>query len=402
MEEKRGEYRLSATLVLLMATATGLTVASIYYAQPLLDAIRLTLGMTVSGAGMIITTSQLGYAIGLVLLVPMGDLFERRRLVVLMMLGIAASLTGIGFASNAASLLFLSAVVGALSVTAQILVAFSADLAGPAERGRVVGTVMSGLLLGILLARTVAGILAQAAGWRMVFWSAAAIMFLIAGIMHKKLPVLSPQIRLSYPELLRSIPPMFKEYGILRLRAIYGAIAFAAFSTLWTPLAFLLSAPPFNYKPGAIGLFGLAGVAGAMAASVAGRLADRGLAPKTTKAAIVLLIVSWLPIWWGQHSTLLLILGLLFLDLGVQGLHITNQSEIYRMRAEARNRLTSFYMSCFFAGGVLGSSLSSLAYEYAGWNGVCVIGAMLGLSAAIVSLLFSSRSTKTSHPKVKS
>ncbi len=383
-EDDIGEKHLSALLVLLLAVATGLTVASIYYAQPLLEAIRVSLKMTVTEAGLIITASQLGYAIGLVLLVPMGDLYERRKLVVMMTLGIAGSLAGIGFAPNAALLLLLSVVVGALSVTAQILVAFSADLAGPAERGRVVGTVMSGLLLGILLARTVAGVLAQLGGWRAVFWLAAGAMSVIAAAMFKGLPYREPRIKFSYPDLLRSIPPLFREEGVLRLRSMYGAIAFGAFSVLWTPLAFLLSKPPFNYTPGVIGLFGLAGVAGASAASVAGRLADRGLAPRTTMAAISLLIISWLPIWLGRHSAPFLILGIILLDLGVQGLHITNQSEIYRIRPEARNRLTSSYMSCFFAGGVFGSSLSSLVYEHAGWTGVSVFGVILGLSAAAV------------------
>ncbi len=378
------EQDLSALLVLLLAVATGLTVASIYYAQPLLESIRTSLGMTVTEAGLIVTASQLGYAIGLVLLVPMGDLYERRKLIVIMTIGIAGSLAGIGFAPNAALLLFLSVVVGALAVTAQILVAFSADLAGPARRGRIVGTVMSGLLLGILLARTVAGILAQLGGWRAVFWLAAGCMFLIAGTLHRGLPYRAPRVTFSYPELLKSIPPLFKEEGILRLRAMYGAIAFGAFSVLWTPLAFLLSKPPFNYSPGIIGLFGLAGFAGAGAASIAGRLADRGLASHTTKVAISLLIFSWLPLWQGRQSTLYLVIGIILLDLGVQGLHITNQSEIYRIRPEARNRMTSSYMSCFFAGGVFGSSLSSLAYEHAGWTGVCLFGALLGTSAAVV------------------
>ncbi len=384
--------RLDRSLVLLIAVATGLTVASIYYAQPLLEAIRGTLGMTETSAGLIVTSSQLGYALGLVLLVPLGDICERRNLVVIMTIGMAAGLAGIGFASSAILLIILSVIVGALSVVAQILVAFSADLAGPAERGRVVGTVMSGLLLGVLLARTAAGILAQIGGWRSVFWSASVLMILIAGMMYRGLPLYASSVRFGYRALLKSIPPLFREERVLRLRAAYGAIAFAIFSVLWTPLAFLLSKPPFNYSPGIIGLFGLAGVAGASAASVAGRLADRGRDNRTTLAAIVLIIVSWLPIEFGRHTTWVLVLGIVLLDFGVQALHITNQSQIYRLCPEARSRLTASYMACFFAGGVVGSSLSSWTYAVWGWTGVCALGTVFGILAlctwTIDNLLF--------------
>lgn len=240
------------------------------------------------------------------------------------------------------------------------------------------------LLLAVATGMTVAGVLAQIWGWRMVFWLASGSMVVIALAMYRGLPFRKPNVDYGYPALLKSMPMIFIEERILRLRSIYGAIAFAIFSALWTPLAFLLSKSPFNYEPGIIGLFGLAGVAGATAASVAGRLADRGSSGLTTFAAIVLLIVSWLPIWWGRHSVLLLIAGLVLADLGVQSLHITNQSEIYRLRPEARSRLTSAYMSCFFIGGVVGSSVSALVYAKAGWTGVCSIGAAFGLLAAMI------------------
>ncbi len=380
-ERSEDSSRLSRPLVFLIATASGLTVASIYYAQPLLEAIHRTLNLSVTHAGLIVTASQLGYALGLVLLVPLGDLCERRNLVVLMTIGIAMSLAGIGFASSVVMLLALSVLAGALSVVAQVLVAFSADLASSAERGRVVGTVMSGLLLGILLARTVAGILAQIGGWRSVFWSASVLMIVMAGAMYRGLPVYAPNVGLGYWALLKSIPPLFREERVLRLRTVYGAIGFAIFSTLWTPLSFLLSKPPFSYPTAIIGLFGMAGVAGASAASVAGWLADRGRANFTTVISIVLIIVSWLPIWLGRHSTWLLVFGIVLLDFGAQALHITNQSQIYRLRPEARSRLTASYMACFFAGGVVGSSLSSWIYATRGWTGVCALGVIFGMTA---------------------
>lgn len=380
------ETAMPAPLVWLFAVATGMSVASIYYAQPLLEAIRGTLDMNVAGAGLIVTASQLGYAIGIVLLVPLGDLLERRKLVTLMIVGIAACLAGMGFSTTGPLLLLLSAGTGALSVVAQILVAFSADLAGDQERGRVVGTVMSGLLLGVLLARTVAGILAQAFGWRAVFWLAAGCMLVIALTMRRWVPMRPPNLKTGYLTLLKSIPTLFREEPILRLRSIYGVIAFGVFSVLWTPLAFLLSHPPFNFAPGVIGLFGLAGIAGAAAASAAGRLADRGAGGRTTWTSITLLIASWLPIWFGRHSVPLLIIGIVLADLGIQALHITNQSEIYRLRPEARSRLTAAYMSCFFFGGVIGSSAAALAFAQVGWAGVCALGAAIGSLAALVGM----------------
>jgi len=378
------QQRMAAPLVLLLATATGLAVASIYYAQPLLEEMRAALGMTVAHAGLIVTASQLGYAAGLVLLVPLGDLLERRNLVSVMAFGIALGLAGIGFAPNAPVLLAASAALGAMSVVAQILVAFSADLAGAEERGRVVGTVMSGLLLGVLLARTAAGLIAHVAGWRVVFWLAASVMMVIAFAMYRGLPLRAPSARSGYLDLLRSIPQLFREEPVLRLRAVYGALAFAIFSVLWTPLAFLLSKPPFDYAPGVIGLFGLAGIAGAGAASAAGRLADRGLANLTTVAAMAIIVVSWIPVWMGRDNVWFLVVGIVLLDFGVQALHITNQSEIYRLRPEARSRLTSSYMSSFFVGGVVGSSLASVIYAEAGWTGVCILGAFLGCMAMVV------------------
>ncbi|MEJ2037440.1 MAG: MFS transporter [Desulfosarcinaceae bacterium] len=394
LNEDSAERSMPLALVLLLAVATGASVASLYYAQPLLEAIRDTLGMDVAGAGLIVTASQLGYAIGLVFLVPLGDLIERRKLVVIMTIGIAVGLAGIGFSPDGPTLILLSVGVGALSAVAQVLVAFSADLAGPAERGRVVGAVMSGLLIGVLLARTVAGILAQVYGWRAVFWFAAGGMMLIALSMYRGLPLRTPNVKLGYLALIRSTTALFKNEPVLRLRSLYGAIAFGVFSALWTPLAFLLSKPPFNYSPGIIGLFGLAGIAGATASSVAGRLADRGAGRRVTFTAIFLLTASWLLIWSGRHSVLLLIAGIVLVDIGVFALQITNQSEIYRLHPEARSRLTSAYMSCFFAGGVIGSSASSLVYAGNGWAGVCLLGAAFGLLAGVVWIIKNARTFK--------
>lgn len=375
------------SLVLLMATGSGLTVASIYYAQPLLEDIRQSLGMTVAMAGLIITASQFGYAFGLAFLVPLGDLMERRALVVGMTVGISVCLAGMAAAPSSWILLTAALMMGALSVVAQILVAFAATLAGASERGRVVGTVMSGLLLGVLLARTAAGCLAQLEGWRVVFGVASGLMITLAIVLYKGLPTYRSHIDASYPDLIKSVVFLLVEEPVLRLRAFYGAIAFGAFSVLWTSLALLLSRPPFQYSSGTIGVFGLVGVAGVLAASLAGRLSDMGWSRQMTGTTSALLLLSWLPLALGGQSALVLILGILLLDLSVQGLHITNQAEIYSLRTDARSRITSAYMTSFFAGGVVGSALSSLAFAHFGWQGVCLVGAGFGILATGTWLL---------------
>ncbi len=376
--------RMSRRLVLLMAAGAGLTVASIYYAQPLLDVIRESLGMSVAGAGFIITASQLGYALGLTFLVPLGDLVERRMLVVSMTAGISIGLAAMAFAPFPRLLLAAAFMVGALSAVAQVLVAFAATLAGAAQRGRVVGTVMSGLLLGILLARTAAGYLAQLEGWRAVFGAASAMMLLLALGLRLGLPPCRAHLGIRYPKLMKSVFSLLLEEPLLRLRTLYGAIAFAAFSVLWTPLALMLSRPPFQFSSGTIGMFGLAGAAGALSASLAGRMSDMGKARFMTGATSALMALSWLPLKLGAHSVRILLPGIIVLDFAVQGLHITNQGEIYRLRPEARSRITSAYMAGFFAGGVFGSAASSLAFAHFGWNGVCLLGAGLGVAASVV------------------
>ncbi len=345
--------RMSKSLVLLMAAGSGLTVASIYYAQPLLEDIRQSLGMSVVTTGLIITASQLGYALGLAFLVPLGDLVERRILAVLMTVGISVCLAGMALAPFSSILLAAALMMGALSVAAQVLVAFAATLAGPAERGQVVGTVMSGLLLGILLARTAAGYLAQLEGWRTVFGVASGLMIALAVVLYIGLPAYRSYIGVSYPALMRSVLSLLMEEPVLRLRAFLWCDCIRLVQCAVDPSGAALSQPPYQFTSGTIGIFGLAGVAGVLAASVAGRMADMGWIRQMTGITSALLALSWLPLKLGDHSILMLVFGILMLDLAVQGLHITNQSEIYSLRPDARSRITSAYMASFFAGGVL-------------------------------------------------
>jgi predicted MFS family arabinose efflux permease len=370
---------LSSRQVLILAVATGVAVACNYYAQPLLPTIARAFRLSPARAGFIVTTAQLSYGLGLLLIVPLGDLMERRGLVVGLSLLTAAGLVITAMAPSMTLVLVGTALTGLFSVVAQVLVPLAATLAAPERRGKVVGTVMSGLLLGILLARTVAGALANLGSWRTVYWVGAAAMLATAAVLGRALPRYREPLELSYLELMRSIFTLFREEPVLRLRALVGAAGFGAFAVLWTSLSFLLAAPPYGYSAGTIGLFGLAGMAGALAASGAGRLGDRGHGEQVTSWGLVLLVASWAVLAFGPRSLVALVAGILLLDLAAQGLHISNQGAIYRIRPEARNRLTAAYMTCYFIGGAACSLLSASAYTVAGWHGVTLVGA--GVSA---------------------
>ncbi len=365
--------------VVLMSAAVGLCVASNYYAQPLLVTIARDLRLSAASAALVVTVAQVGYALGLVLVLPLGDLMERRRLVCGLTLATACSLALTAVAPNAGLLLAGTALTGLLSVTAQVLVPFAADLATPHRRGQVVGTVMSGLVLGMLLARTASGALAAVGGWRTVYWVAAAAMAVLAATLHRALPQYRGSAGLRYGPLLRSTARLLADEPVLRARALLGLLAFACFSALWTSLAFLLSGPGYHWSDSEIGLLGLAGAAGAIAAQLAGRLADRGRTTLTTLVSALLLLGSWGLLALGAHQVAALIAGIVLLDLAHQGVHITNQSLIYALRPDARGRITSAYMTCYFVGGAIGSALVGVVHAHAGWNGVCLLGAALAL-----------------------
>jgi len=375
---------MSRNVALLFAIACGLAVANIYYAQPLLDAISSELDITHSSVGIVITITQVCYALGLVLLVPLGDLLNRRWLIAGQMLVSVLALIAVGTAPTSMVLFIGIASVGLLAVVTQTLVAFAATLAAPAERGRAVGVVTSGIVIGILLARTFAGVLTDIAGWRSVYLASAVLTLIVACVLFRVLPHYEHKREsLSYLQLLRSLLALFAQERILRIRAALCLMIFTAFSILWTPLVLPLSAPPLSLSHTAIGAFGLAGVAGALAATRAGRLADLGLGQRTTGLALILLLISWLPISYTQHSLLALVVGIVLLDLAVQAVHVTNQSMILALRPEARSRLTAGYMIFYSIGSAAGSIASTRIYAYSGWNGVCLLGAIVSALALL-------------------
>ncbi len=382
---------LSPGLVWLFAAACGLVVANLYYVQPLLNAIATAFHGSSGTVGVVATLTQVGYALGLAFIVPLGDLLDRRRLVVAVLCATVLALLAAAGASSIALLAGASLLIGLTSVVVQVLVPFAASLAGEADRGRVVGRVMSGLLVGVLLARTVSGFVAQAASgvlghesWRAVYVIAAVLMVALIVVLWRALPQSPRAERRSYGQLLRSMWPLVREEPVLRRRSVYGALAFASFSVFWTSAAFLLARPPYRFGEGAIGLFGLVGVAGALCASLAGRLADRGLQRYATSAFLLITVVSYGVMALDGRSLIALVVGVVLLDLGVQGTQITNQSEIYRLRPEASSRVTTVYMTSYFIGGAVGSATSATVFGRAGWPGVCLLGAAyVGLACVV-------------------
>jgi predicted MFS family arabinose efflux permease len=372
--------------VAVIAVATGAVVANLYYAQPVLHEVAHDFHSGPGPASLIITGTQIGYAAGLLLVVPLGDLFARRILVVRIFGVAVVALLGCALAPSLLIFGLASFAVGCASVAGQVMIPFAADLAPPERRGRVVARIMTGLLLGILMARTVSGLVAQWAGWRAIYWLSAALMVLFALILWRALPDESPRPRQSYGRLVGSSLRLLVDEPVLRRRAWHGACGFACFSVLWTTIAFLLSGSPYHYSEAVIGLFGLVGAAGVLAANLAGKLADADRHMASTVVAGILLTGSFGVLWFGRTALTALLVGIIVLDIGTQGMQITNQAIIYALRPDARSRINSAYMVCYFVGGALGSLAAGSAYAARGWSGVCLLGAGLGLLSCAMSV----------------
>lgn len=372
-------------VVAAMAVASGALVANLYYAQPLEDTLARALHASTGAAGLITTLLQIGYAVGLVTLVPLGDLLERRRLLAAMLGVSVLGMAVMALAPSVAVLGSAAVVVGLTSVAAQVIVPFAAHLAGEGEQGRIVGTVMSGLLLGILASRTLSGLLASIAGWRAVFALGAVVSAVMVVMLWRVLPTLAPTAQLRYPQLLSSVVRLVREEPQLRLRTLYGVTGFASFSAFWASAGFLLARPPYGWNEAAIGLFALVGAFGALAAKFAGNLADRGLARVATGGFLAVTALSYVLIALGGHSAVALAVGVALMDLGCQGTHISNQSLIYRLRPDARSRVNSAYLTGYFVAGAIGSGLSAaVVYPSFGWNAVCVLGAAFPAMGALL------------------
>lgn len=369
-----------------MALAIGVIVANLYYLQPLLHQIRHDFHASTANTSLLMTLVQAGYAVGLAFVVPMGDLIARRRLVVSIFLVSALTMAVGALLRSFVVFAVISFVIGITSVGGQVLVPLAADLAAPAQRGRVIARVMTGLLLGILLSRIVSGLVAQVAGWRAMYWGAAGLLAVMAIVLHHALPDEPARPHVRYRALVSGSFSLLVTLPTLRRRAWFGALIFAGFNTVWTTLSFHLSVAPFHYSNAVIGLFGLFGVAGVLAANLAGHHADRQRSVASTIVASTLFLTAFAVLFVGRNSLWGMALGLVLLDAGMQGLQITNQSIIYSLAPDARSRVNSAYMVCAFSGASLGSYGAGLLYSSYGWTGDCWLGVALSLGLLITAL----------------
>jgi len=376
-------------LVALFACASGLSVANIYYAQPLLDALSADFGIALAAVGAIVTTTQVGCALALLSLVPLGDRMDRRRLMLVQLAALVVALTGVGLATSATVLLIGMLSLGLLATAmTQGLIAYAATAAAPAERGRVVGAAQGGVVIGLLLGRVLAGSIADLAGWRAVYLCAAAVMLALGVLLWKVLPQQAPPIRrLSYVQLLLSMCALLREERVLQIRGVLAMLLFAAFNVFWTVLVLLLSAPPYGFSHTQVGAFGLVGVVGALGAARAGAWADRGLGQWTSGMALVLLLAAWLPLSLATQSLWWLVLGIVALDLGGQAIHVTNQSMIFSTKQEAHSRLVGCYMMFYALGSGLGAIAATAVWSTWGWPGVCLLGAVISALALLFWVL---------------
>jgi predicted MFS family arabinose efflux permease len=362
---------------LLFAVAGGAAVGNLYWAQPLLDDIASSLGTSAAVAGLLVTLTQVGYALGILLVVPLGDVLDRRRLIPGVLVASAVALLFAAVAPSFAVLLVALALVGLTTVAGQLLIPLAGDLADPSSRGRVVGTIASGVLTGILVSRTVSGLVADAFGWRAIYVVAAVAALLFAVLLRRAIPELDRRDRVRYPTLIASVFRAVAAHRAVRVTLVISSAMFAAFTMFWTALTFLLSAEPFGYSTSAIGLVGLAGLAGAVAAQRVGRLHDRGVSVPVTGAAIAVVLVSLVVAGLGARSIVVVLVAVVLLDVGVQATNVLNQTRLFAIDPAARSRLNTAFVTANFIGGAIGSALASVLWNAGGWTAVTVGGAVL-------------------------
>jgi predicted MFS family arabinose efflux permease len=383
LSSRSDERKLRAT-TLLMAIGVGVAVANIYYCQPLLGIMARELHVSDHRTGMVATLVQAGTALGMMLFVPLGDIAERRMLAVRMCVftAIAALLNAV--APSFGWLALSSFILGLGSVVPHLILPFAAQLAPEGKRGKTVATVISGMLIGILLARTAAGFIGAEFGWRAIYWISAVLMLTLAFAFWRLLPESHPTIRMRYIDLFRSVASLVCDHALLRESAAIGSLFFASFSAFWTTLVFFLAMPPYHYGARMAGAMGLVAAASAAAAPLVGRMIDRRSPKVGISIAALMTLGAFAVFAMFGHSLVGLALGVVLLDVGVQTGHISNQTRIYNSFPEARSRANTVYMVSYFTGGALGSLLGNLGWKLAGWTGVCMVGAILLLPALLI------------------
>src|SRR5438445_2638807 len=386
MRTQEVAQRLPGRLVWGMAVASGATVANLYYNQPLLPEIARTFGVPDHAVGLIPTLTQTGYGAGMLLIVPLGDSHERRRLVVILPGLVTIALLGAAAAPSLAALALASLAIGISSCVPQILIPYAATLAPAHERGRVVGTVTGGLLFGVLLSRTFAGFVGEALGWRAVYLLGAALMVFLGVLLRLELPPSDVKTPMPYGALMRSLRALVREEPALRVHALLGGLAFAGLSAFWATLALFLRDLPGHYGPRTAGLFRVVGVVGALAAPLVGRAADARPDRRINAIAIGVMVIGFALLAAAGGSLLGIAVGVVLLDFGAQANHVANQARIFSLGEEARSRVNTVYMVTYFTGGALGAYAGAVAYVNRGWLGVCAVGAALCTAGLVVIL----------------
>ncbi|TXJ25988.1 MAG: MFS transporter [Chitinophagaceae bacterium] len=376
---------ISSSLTILMAVTCGLVVANIYYNQPLLVEIGHTFNVSDSTVSLLATMTQVGYTIGLLFAVPLGDKVERKRLVLIMLAIAFLSMLVSALAPSFEVLVVAGLFTGIFSAVPQVLLPMTAQLAGDHERGKVVGRVMSGLLIGILLSRTISGYVGAHFGWRIMFGAGSGIMVILSLALLRYLPYSQPTYQGSYASLMRSLVTLARTLRPLQKSALTGCFMFAAFSVFWTTLVFFLEGAPYHYGSDMVGLFGLIGACGALAAPLAGKSADKRGPQFTLRLGIFASMFSYILLGAGGTYLWVLIIGVIILDIGMQTTHISNQSRIFSLIPEARSRINTVYMTSAFIGGSLGSVAGSLAWAHGGWIYVSAVALVFVLIAYLVN-----------------
>ncbi|HEY0937596.1 MAG TPA: MFS transporter [Trebonia sp.] len=374
-------------LLLLLAVAGGAAVGNLYWAQPLLDLIARDLHASPGAAGWLVTATQLGYALGVLLIVPLGDMLSRRRLIPVMLLLSAVALAACAAAPTFAVLLGAIAVLGVTTVSGQIIVPLAGDMAADAERGRVVGTVTSGVLTGILVSRSVSGLVAGAAGWRVIYAAAAVLAVVLAVVLAIRIPAMPARPHIRYGALLRSIGHAIAQQRTIRWSLVLGATQFGLFTLFWTALTFYLSARPYHYSVTEIGLFGLFGLAGALAAQRAGRLHDRGWSLPATGAGWALVLTAFVLVSFARTSLAILIVSVVLLDVAIQSLNILNATRLFAVAGGARSRVNTAMVVSNFVAGAIGSAAAGLLWSAGGWTAVTSTGVIFAAFGLGVWLL---------------
>ena len=383
---------LSQSKVLFMAVATGIIVANLYYCQPLIVLIASEFNVPETEAGTITYLTQAGYAIGLFFMVPLGDKIERKKQILVTTFASVLALIMAAVSKSFFILEIASLLIGITSIVPQLILPLAASLTAPERRGKVIGTIMSGLLVGILLSRTLSGFVGEWWGWRSMFWIAAGFCLILFFVIKSQFPVNKPTFEGSYGQLIQSLFSLIKTQPLLREATLINVFSFAQFGVFWTTMVLLLSEAPFNFSSATIGLFGIVGASGALAAPLVGKIGDKGSSRIVIGYGILLMLLSFIVFYFSAESIVGIVIGIVLIDIGIQAIHISNQTRVYSILPEARNRMNTVFMSFSFFGTALGSAFGLLLWKIGAWEAVSLGGIVLvALAFAVYAFTYKSK-----------